>query len=50
MARQEVHNELDRVCADFVQLIDHASVAEMRRPTAPKGPTSPDSCLDLDAS
>ena len=31
--RREIHDELDRVCADFVQLIDRAPVTEMRRPT-----------------
>jgi len=31
MQRQEIHDELDRVCADFEQLIDGAPVAEMRR-------------------
>jgi hypothetical protein len=33
MERQEIHNELERVRADFVQLIDHAPVAEMRQPS-----------------
>jgi hypothetical protein len=33
MERREIHDELDRVCADFVQLIDRTPVAEMRRPT-----------------
>jgi hypothetical protein len=33
MDRQEVHDELDRACADFAQIIDGATVAEMRRPS-----------------
>jgi hypothetical protein len=31
--RQEIHDELDEVYADFVRLIDDAPVAEMRRPS-----------------
>ena len=33
MGRHEIHDELDRVCADFEQLIDGAPVVEMRRPS-----------------
>jgi hypothetical protein len=33
MRRQEIHDELDRVCADFAALIDQAPVAEMRKPS-----------------
>lgn len=30
---QEIHDELDRACDDFVQLIDRSAVAEMRLPS-----------------
>jgi hypothetical protein len=33
MERREIHEELDRVCADFIRVIDHAPVAEMRQPS-----------------
>jgi hypothetical protein len=33
MARPELHEELDLACADFVQLIDRAPIAQMRRPS-----------------
>ncbi len=33
MERQEIHDELDAVCADFTTLIDRAPVAEMRLPS-----------------
>ena len=33
MLRNEIHDELDQVCADFIGIIDTAPVAEMRRPT-----------------
>ena len=33
MQRQAIHDELDRVRADFVQLIDRARVAELRQPS-----------------
>jgi hypothetical protein len=33
MQQREIHDELDRVCADFARLIDTAAVAEMRQPS-----------------
>ena len=33
MKRQEIHDEFDRACADFVQLIDQSAVAAMRQPS-----------------
>jgi hypothetical protein len=33
VTRQEIHEELDEVCADFVQLVDRSSVAQMRQPS-----------------
>ncbi|MDQ2796697.1 MAG: DinB family protein [Actinomycetota bacterium] len=33
MERKEIHDELDRVCADFAALIDLSPVADMRQPS-----------------
>ena len=33
MQRQEIHDELDESCADFIRIIDNAPVVEMRWPT-----------------